>query len=320
MKSIRVKALGDASVLQYVESEKPSPGAGEVSIRLESIGVNYLDVYHRTGVYDMPLPFTPGTEGAGVIEEVGEGVDGVKTGQRVAWSMVVGSYAEYALVPAAKVVPLPDAIDARTGAATMLQGMTAHYLATSVYPIQRGDSVLVHAAAGGVGGLLVQLAKARGARVFATASTTKLEIAREAGADVVIDYTRDDFEEVVMRETGGKGVNAVYDAVGKTTFDKSLASVAQRGTFALYGQSSGLVPPLDLMRLGKSGLFLTRPSLRHYIATREELLWRAKELFEAIDAGTLRLRIDRELPLAEAAEAHRLLESRQTVGKLLLAP
>jgi len=277
-------------------------------------------VYHRTGLYKLPLPFTPGSEAAGVVEEAGPEAAGVKPGDRVAYAMALGSYAERAVVPAWKLVPVPPGIDSRTAAAIMLQGMTAHYLVTSVYPLKKGDTALVHAAAGGVGGLLVQMARHRGARVFGTASTPKLGLVREVGADAVIDYTNTDFEAEVLRLTGGTGVNVVYDGVGKTTFDKSLDSLAVRGCLALYGQSSGPVPPLDLTRLARKGNFLTRPSLAHYTQTREELLWRAGEVFEAVQSKALRVRIDGELPLREAAEAHRRLEARQTTGKLLLIP
>jgi NADPH2:quinone reductase len=320
MHAIRVSRTGDPSVLEYVSADPPVPGKGEALVRIEAVGVNYIDVYHRSGLYKLPLPFTPGSEAAGVVEEVGPDVDGLKGGDRVAYAMAVGSYAERAVVPAWKLVPIPRAIPSRTAAALMLQGMTAHYLVTSVHALKAGDRALVHAAAGGVGGLLVQMAKQRGARVFATASTAKLDLVRELGADEVIDYTTADFEAEVLRLTGNAGVNVVYDGVGQTTFDKSLDSLAVRGTLALYGQSSGPVPPFDPSRLAKKGAFLTRPSLAHYTQTREELLWRAREMFAAVESGGLRVRIDRELPLREAAEAHRLLEARKTTGKLLLIP
>lgn len=320
MKAIRVSQTGGTEVLQYVDIEKPAPGAGEALVRIEAIGVNFIDVYHRTGLYKMPLPFTPGSEAVGIVEAVGDGVDLIKKGDRVAYAMVRGAYAEYAIAPADKLVPLPDAIDAKTAAAAMLQGMTAHYLSTSVHPIAAGESVLVHAAAGGVGALLVQMAKMRGARVFGTASAKHLEIAREAGCDVVIDYTKDDFESIVMAETGGKGCAAVYDSVGKTTFDKSLECCGTRATLALFGQSSGVVPPFEPSRLAKNGVFLTRPSLGHYTLTREELLWRAGDVLDWIVSGRLKLRIDREVALRDAAEAHRALEARETTGKVLLIP
>jgi NADPH:quinone reductase len=320
MHAIRVSRTGDPAVLEYVEVEKPKPREGEALVRIEAIGVNYVDCYHRTGLYKLPLPLTPGSEAAGVVEEVGPGVPDVRKGDRVAYAMVPGAYAEYAVVPAAKVVPVPPSLDSRTAAALMLQGMTAHYLVASLYPVKKGDAVLVHAAAGGVGGLLVQMAKQRGARVFGTASTPKLGLVRELGAEAAIDYTTADFQAEVMRLTGGTGVDVVYDGVGKTTFDKSLESLAVRGTLALYGQASGPVPPFEPSRLAKKGTFLTRPSLNHYTLTRDELVWRSREIFEAVAAGTLRVRIDRVLPLREAAEAHRRLESRQTTGKLLLIP
>jgi NADPH2:quinone reductase len=320
MHAIRVSRTGDPSVLEYVSTDRPVPGKGEALVRIEAAGVNYIDVYHRIGLYKLPLPFTPGSEGAGVVEEVGPDVEGLKGGDRVAYAMSVGSYAEHAVVAAWKLVPIPRAIPSRTAAALMLQGMTAHYLVTSVHALKAGDRALVHAAAGGVGGLLVQMAKERGARVFGTASTTKLGLVRELGADEAIDYTTADFQAEVLRLTGDEGVNVVYDGVGQSTFDKSLESLAVRGTLALYGQSSGPVPPFDPSRLAKKGTFLTRPSLAHYTQTREELLWRAREMFAAVESGGLRVRIDRELPLREAAEAHRLLEGRKTSGKLLLIP
>jgi NADPH2:quinone reductase len=320
MHAIRVSRTGDPSVLEFVSTDRPVPGKGEALVRIEAAGVNYIDVYHRIGHYRLPLPFTPGSEGAGVVEEVGPEVEGLKGGDRVAYAMSVGSYAEHAVVPAWKLVPLPRAISSRTAAALMLQGMTAHYLVNSVYALKAGDRALVHAAAGGVGGLLVQMAKERGAQVYGTASTSKLGLVRELGADEAIDYTTADFEAEVLRLTGNAGVNVVYDGVGQTTFDKSLESLAVRGMLALYGQSSGPVPPFDPVRLAKKGAFLTRPSLGHYIQTREELLWRAREMFAAVESGALRVRIDRELPLREAPEAHRLLEGRKTTGKLILIP
>lgn len=321
MHAIVVKQHGGPEVLEYVEVETPRPKSGEALVRLHAIGVNFIDVHHRTGLYKMPLPLIPGSEGAGVVEEVGPDVTVVKKGDRAAYAMARGSYAEHAVVRADMLVPIPDGVDFETAAAAMLQGMTAHYLAISTYPLKSGDSALVHAAAGGVGGLLVQVAKMRGARVLGTVSTEeKAKIAREAGADGIINYKETDFEAEVLRLTGGKGVNVVYDSVGKTTFDKSLNCVTLRGLLALFGQSSGPVPPFDPARLAKNGTFLTRPSLGHYTVTREELLWRAGEVLSWIAAGRLRLRTDRVLPLREAAEAHRLLEARKTAGKLLLKP
>jgi NADPH2:quinone reductase len=321
MRSICVSKTGGPEVLEYVESETPRPIEGQALVKIEAIGVNFVDVYHRTGLYRRNLPFTPGSEAAGVVEAVGGGVHEVKVGDRVAYAMVPGSYADYAAVPADKLVPLPKAVDSRMAAAIMLQGMTAQYLAISTCPVKSGDSALVHAAAGGVGGLLVQIAKLRGARVFGTVSTEeKAKVARDYGADEVIFYTKDDFESEVLRLTDGKGVNVVYDSVGKTTFDKSLNCVGLRGMLVLFGQSSGPVPPFDPSRLAKNGVFLTRPSLAHYMATRDELLWRAQDLFDWMAAGKLKVRIDRELPLRDAAESHRLLEGRGTIGKLLLIP
>jgi NADPH:quinone reductase len=299
MKAIQVQATGGPEVLEYVDVPKPEPREGETLVRIEAAGVNFIDVYHRTGLYKMPLPFLPGSEAAGVIEE---------TGERVAWAMVQGAYAEYAAVPNDKLVPLPPSIDARSAAAAMLQGMTAHYLVTSTFALREGHTALVHAAAGGVGGLLVQMAKARGAHVVATASPAKHEEVIALGADEVLDYS----------DPWPEGMNVVYDSVGQTTFDRSLDALAVRGTLVLFGQSSGPVPPVDPARLAKRGAYLTRPSLGHYTATRDELRWRARELFTWIESGEVKLRVDRVLPLADAAEAHRLLESRTTRGKLLL--
>lgn len=320
MHAIRVSRTGDPAVLEYVEVDRPKPGKGEALVRMEAVGVNYIDVYHRTGLYPLPLPFVPGMEGAGVVEEVGPDTQEVKAGERVAYAMAPGAYAEYAVVPAWKLVRVPAGLESKAAAAVMLQGMTAHYLVADLYPVKEGDAVLVHAAAGGVGGLLVQMARKRGARVLGTASTDKLGLVRQAGADAAIDYTQSDFEAEVTRLTEGRGVNVVYDGVGRTTFDKSLACLAVRGYLALYGQSSGPVPAFDPARLARKGNFLTRPSLAHYTQTREELLYRAGEVLGAVLSQSLRLRMDRELPLREAAEAHRLLESRQTKGKLLLIP
>ena len=319
MRAIRVSSTGAPEALAYVEVARPKASRGEAVVRIEAAGVNYLDVYHRSGLYPMQTPFTPGSEAAGIVEEVGEGVTTVKPGDRVGYAMVPGAYAEAAVVPAEKLIPLPKAIDARTAAAALLQGMTAHYLAASTFDLRNGSTALIHAAAGGVGGLLVQIAKQRGARVFATASTAKLGLVPK-GVDVLIDYTTQDFESEVMKGTGGNGVNVVYDSVGQTTFDASVRCVGLRGVLALFGQSSGPVPSFDPSRLAKKGIYLTRPSLAHYISTRDELLWRASDVFTMIADGKLSLRIDRELPLGEAAEAHRLLESRQTAGKVLLIP
>lgn len=311
MKAIQVTTPGSADSMQYTDVPKPTPKDGEVLVRIEAIGINYIDVYHRSGLYPLPLPLIPGSEAAGVIEE---------TGERVAWTSVPGTYAEYAAVPRARLVSLPDDIDTRTAAAAMLQGMTAHYLVTGVYPVREGTIAVVHAAAGGAGGILVQMAKKRGARVFATASTSKQDIVRELGADVAIDYTTENFAEIVLRETNGRGADVVYDSVGRTTIDGSIDVLTFRGVLALFGQSSGVVPSIEPSRFAKKSAFFTRPTLAHYTLTREELEWRAKELFDDIRSGAVRIRLDRELPLRDAAEAHRLLEGRQTTGKLLLIP
>jgi NADPH2:quinone reductase len=320
MKSIRVRAVGGPDVLVFEDVPDPKPQPKEALVRIEAVGVNFIDVYHRTGLYPLPLPFTPGSEAAGVVEAVGGEVTEVRPGDRVAYAMSIGAYAELACVPAWRLVPIPADLSFEMAAAAMLQGMTAHYLSHSTFPISPGHQVLVHAAAGGVGLLLVQMAKKRGARVFGTVSTEeKAEAARRAGADVVIRYTDEDFESVVKRETGGKGLHAVYDSVGKTTFEKSLRCLQPRGMLALYGQSSGPVPPFDPGELAKGGsLFLTRPSLAHYNLDRNELLGRASDVLQWISTGELELTIDRTLPLAQAAEAHRLLEGRKTSGKLIL--
>ncbi len=322
MKAIRVKTLGGPEVLTLEDIPDPKPGPGEAVVKLEAAGLNYIDVYYRTGLYKAQLPITLGVEGGGVVTEVGPNVAEVKAGDRVAYSGVLGSYAQFAAVPAARLVKLPEGLDGKAGAAAMLQGMTAHYLSHATYPLKPGDWCLVHAAAGGVGLLLCQMAKMRGARVIGTVSTeAKAKLAREAGADAVILYTTQDFEAEVKRITGGAGVPVVYDSVGKTTFDKSLNCLAPRGVMALYGQSSGPVPPLDPAILNQKGsLFLTRPSLVHHTATRQELLQRSGDVLGWIKAGKLKLRIDLTLPLAQAADAHRQLEGRQTTGKVLLIP
>jgi NADPH:quinone reductase len=319
VKAIKVRTPGGPEAMELVDVDTPDPGTGEARVRVSAIGVNFIDVYHRTGLYPLPSPFTPGSEAAGVVEAVGPEVTEVRVGDRVVYSHV-GSYAEQAIVPAARLVPIPDGVDERTAAAALLQGMTAHYLVTSTYALKGGEKVLVHAAAGGVGGILVQMAKLRGAYVFATASSSKLDLVRESGADHVIDYTSSDFEAEILRHTDGAGLDVVYDSVGKTTFDGSVNCVGLRGMLVMYGQSSGPVPPFDVLRLAKKSIFLTRPTLASYTSRRDELVWRAGELFESIASGRVRIRIDRELPLRDAGEAHRLLESRQTVGKLLLIP
>ena len=322
MKAIRVDSHGGADRLVFQDVDAPRPKEGEALVKLEAVGLNFIDVYHRTGLYPLPLPFTPGTEGAGTVEEVGAGVADLKVGDRVAYAMAVGSYAEYAAVPAWKLVKLPEGLDARSAAAVMLQGMTAHYLVTSTYQLRAGQTALVHAAAGGVGLLLIQMAKRVGARVIGTVSTEeKARLAREAGADEVVIYTEQDFLEEVKRITGGRGVEVVYDSVGRTTFMKSLDSLAPRGLLALFGQSSGPVPSFDPALLAQKGsLFLTRPSLAQYSATRDELMWRAQDVLGWVASGELKLRVEKTFPLAEAAEAHRQLEGRATTGKVLLIP
>jgi NADPH2:quinone reductase len=321
MKAIQISRYGGPEVLEYRELPVPQPKAHEALVRMAAIGINFIDVYHRTGRYAGSLPFTPGMEGAGVVEAVGPDVTEVKPGDRVAYAMTQGSYSEYAVVPVARLVPVPDAVDDRSAAAIMLQGMTAHFLSHSTYPVKQGDTVLVHAGAGGVGLLLTQLAKSRGARVITTVSTEeKAELSRQAGADHVIMYTQVDFEAEVKRITEGKGVHAVYDGVGKTTFDKSLNSLRTRGYMVLYGASSGPVPPMDPLTLNKASLFLTRPTLGHYVLDRQELLWRSSDLFSAVQKENLNLRIEHLYPLSEAAHAHRDLEGRATTGKLLLLP
>jgi NADPH2:quinone reductase len=320
MKAIRVHAVGGPEALVLEETQAPTPGPKEALVRLSAAGVNFIDIYHRIGLYPLPLPFTPGNEGAGVVEAVGPEVTEVRPGDRVAYAMSTGSYAELAVVPAWRLVGIPGRVSFEAAAAAMLQGMTAHYLSHSTFPLAPGHQALVHAAAGGVGLLLVQMAKKRGARVLGTVSTeAKAEAARRAGADVVIRYTEEDFEAVARRETDGRGLDVVYDSVGKTTFDKSLRSLRPRGLLALFGQSSGPVPPFDPGELAKRGsLFLTRPSLAHYNLDRAEILARAGDVLSWMEKGELEVAIDRTLPLAKAGDAHRLLESRQTSGKLVL--
>ena len=322
MHAICIHEHGGPEALRYEAVSTSEPGAGEARVRIEAAGLNYIDVYHRTGLYPSTnMPFTPGMEGAGVVEAVGPSVTEVNVGDRVAYAMHQGSYTEAAIVPSGVLVPLPDSIDTQSAAAAMLQGMTAHYLTRSTYPLSTGDTALVHAAAGGVGLLLIQMAKTLGARVFGTVSTPeKAQLAKDAGADEVILYTQTDFEAEVKRLTDGQGVDVVYDSVAKTTFDKSLNCLRPRGYLALFGQSSGPVPPFDLSRLSRGSLFITRPGLGHHAADREELMGRAGDLFEWISSGTLKLRIDQTFPLQDAADAHRALEGRQTTGKVLLIP
>lgn len=322
MKAIRVHATGGPEVLRYEDVPDPQPGPDQVLIRLEAAGVNYIDIYYRTGLYRAPLPFIPGSEGAGVVVAVGPGVTDVQPGARVAYIGGLGAYADLVAVPASRVVRLPEGIDAATAAAVLLQGITAHYLVHATYPLRAGQWALVHAAAGGVGLLLVQMAKRAGATVIGTVGTeAKAALARQAGADHVIVYTEQDFEEETRRLTGGRGVDVVYDAVGKTTFEKSLNVLRPRGYLVLFGQASGPAPAIDPQILNTKGsLFLTRPSIGHYTATPQELQDRATAVFQMLRDGTLWLRIDRRFPLAEAAWAHRALEGRQTTGKLLLLP
>ena len=322
MKAIRVHNHGRPEVLTYEDVPMPEPKTGEARVKIEASGLNFIDIYHRTGLYPLKTPFTLGMEGAGIVDAVGDGVTEVKKDERVAYAMVPGSYAEFAIVPAAKLVPVPGNIDAKTAAAIMLQGMTAHYLTHSTYQLKRGDTTLVHAAAGGAGLLLVQLAKMRGARVIGTVSTeTKAELARQAGADELILYTQSDFLAEVKKITGGQGVDVVYDSVGATTFDKSLDCLKPRGYLVLFGQSSGPVPALDPGKLSAKGsLFLTRPTLAHYTLDRAELLQRAGDLFSWIQSGALKPRIERVFPLKDAADAQRQLEARKTTGKVLLVP
>lgn len=321
MRAVRVHRVGGPEVLQCDELPIPSPGPGQALVSVEAIGVNFLDCYQRSGLYPIPLPFTAGNEAAGRVAAVGPDVTQVKIGDHVAYATVMGAYAESHVVPAARLVPVPDGIDSRSAAAAILQGMTAHYLACSTYPLKPGDTCLIHAGAGGVGLLLTQVARRRGARVISTVgSAEKAALATEAGADHVIVYTEQDFEAEVKRLTDGKGVAVVYDSVAKATFDKSLNCLAPRGVLALFGQSSGPIPPFDVSRLAKNALFLTRPGLGQYTQSREELLQRAGEVFAWIRAGLLKLRISRTLPLSDAAEAHRLLEARKTTGKVMLTP
>jgi NADPH:quinone reductase len=320
MKVIQVQNPGGPDAMQLVDAPIPTPGPKQALVRIHAAGVNFIDVYFRAGLYKTDPPITLGSEAAGTVESVGPGVTEVAPGDRVAYAMARGAYAEYAAVPAAMLVKLPDSVDFPTAAAAMLQGMTAHYLTHSTFPLKSGDTCLVHAAAGGAGGLTVQMAKMLGATVYGTAGTPeKAAIARRHGADECIVYTQQDFETEIKRLTNNRGVDVVYDSVGKTTFDKSLNCLRPRGTLALFGQSSGPVPPFDPAILnGKGSLFLTRPSLAHYVATREELLWRANDVLNWLAAGKLKLRIDRSYKLADAPQAHRDLEGRRTAGKLLL--
>jgi NADPH:quinone reductase len=320
MKKIVVEEVGGPEKMKPVDIPIPTPGPKDALVKVAFSGVNFIDVYFRTGLYKSETPIVLGSEASGTVESVGSEVTEVARGDRVAYAMVRGSYAEYAVVPAAQLVKVPDAVDLETAAAIMLQGMTAHYLTHSTFPLAAGDICLVHAAAGGTGGLIVQMARHRGARVFGTVSTEeKAREARTLGADETINYTTQDFEVEVKRLTSGRGVDVVYDSVGKTTFDKSLNVIRPRGTLALFGQSSGSVPPMDPAVLNARGsLYLTRPSLAHHMLTREELLWRAGDVMNYVASGTVKVRIAAIYPLADAAAAHRDLEGRKTAGKLLL--
>jgi NADPH2:quinone reductase len=322
MKAIQIHETGGPEVLTLVELPIPQPGPGQVLIRVEATGVNFIETYFRKGIYKAALPLTPGSEAAGTVEELGPGVTGFAAGDLVASTSVVGSYAEYALVPAAQLVRVPAALAPEKAAAAMLQGMTAHYLTHSTFPLKAGDTVLIHAGAGGVGLLLTQIAVRLGARVLTTVSTpAKADLSREAGASNVILYNTEDFEAEVKRLTNGKGVDVVYDSVGKTTFEKSLNCLRPRGLLALFGASSGPVPPFDLIQLsGKGSLFLTRPTLWHYIATRAELEWRSGDVLGWAAKGELKLRTEYIYPLASAAQAQIDLEARKTTGKILLEP
>ncbi len=322
MKAIQIHETGGPEVLQLADLPIPVPGPGQVLVRIEAIGVNFIEIYFRKGQYKTSLPMIPGSEAAGTVEELGAGVTGFAPGDAVASTSVLGSYAEYALVNAAQLVKVPEGVAPEQAAAAMLQGMTAHYLAYSTYPLKPGDTALVHAGAGGVGLLLTQIAHRIGARVITTVSTkAKADLSREAGACDVILYTEQDFEAEVKRLTSGKGVDVVYDSVGKTTFEKSLNCLRPRGLMALFGGSSGAVPPFDPVQLsGKGSLYLTRPTLWHYIATRAELEWRAGEILGWAAKGELKLRTEHIYPLGEAAQAQADIEARKTTGKILLEP
>jgi NADPH2:quinone reductase len=320
--SIRVHKTGGPDVLRIEELPDPAPGAGELVVDIEAIGVNFIEIYQREGLYTVQRPFTPGSEAAGIVRSLGSGVTEFRVGDRVVSQSMRGAYASRAVVPADRAVKIPDGVSSKAAAAVFLQGLTAHYLTTSTYPLKPGDSCLVHAAAGGVGLLLCQMAKKRGAFVVATASTPeKLELARAAGADETINYTARDFVADVKRSTGDAGVAVVYDSVGRATFEGSLNSLRRRGMLALFGQSSGPVPPFDPQILNRKGsLFLTRPTLNDYVATRDELVQRSSELFGWVKDGSLDVRIGAQFPLVTAADAHRALASRKTTGKVVLIP
>ncbi len=322
MFAVRMHETGAPEILRYEEIETPTPGAGQVRVKLRAIGVNYIDTYHRTGLYKLPLPATLGREGAGEIDALGEGVTDARIGERVAFMLDAPSYAEYALVPAQRVVRIPDAVSYEDAASVLLQGITAHYLCFSAYPLKRDEWCLIHAAAGGAGQLTVQVAKICGARVIGTCSTeAKARVARDAGCDEVILYSQNDFVAEVKRITEGKGVPVVYDSVGRDTWEGSINCLSPRGMLVLWGNASGAVPPIDpLLLMGKGSLFLTRPTVGHYIATPQEYAWRANDLFRWMAEGKLRVRIDKTFALRDAADAHRYLESRTAMGKILLKP
>jgi NADPH:quinone reductase len=324
MRAIQVSEIGGPEVLRYVDVPQPTPGAGEVLIKAEVIGVNYIDTYYRSGHYPRELPFILGMEVCGTVVDIGEGVDRFHPGDRVATPVASGSYAEFATAPASLTAKVPDGVTSEVAASIMMKGLTSHYLLKSVYPVQSGDAVLVHAGAGGVGLILTQWAKLLGARVITTVSTPeKARMSKQAGADEVLSYPDDPeaFGQQIRALTGGAGVAVVYDGVGATTFDASLASLAVRGTLALFGAASGPVPPFDPQRLNTAGsVFLTRPGLAHFIRTGDEFTWRANELFDAIAAGSITVTVSRQYPLADAAQAHRDLQGRQTVGSIVLVP
>jgi NADPH2:quinone reductase len=322
MQAIQITRTGGPEVLELKELPTPAPGPGEALIRIEASGVNFIDIYLREGRYPAQLPFIPGQEAAGTVVSVGDGVTAVHPGDRVAWCHIPGTYAGFAVAPVSRLIAVPKNVTLQQAAGALLQGMTAHYLAYSTYAIQPGDSVLIHAGAGGVGLLLIQIAKRLLARIFTTVSTDeKAALAREAGADETILYTKGDFPTRVRELTGGKGLPVVYDSVGKTTFDGSLACLRPRGLMALFGGSSGAVPPFDLIKLSTMGsLYVTRPTMKDYIVTREDLEWRAGDIFGWIADGSLKVRLEHNYPLAEAAQAHRDLEGRKTTGKVLLIP
>jgi NADPH:quinone reductase len=321
IQAIRVHQTGGPEVLRLEESAITAPGAGEVLVQVKAAGVNFIDIYIRSGLYSRPLPFTLGLEGAGVVVETGPGVSHLRAGDRVAWTDVFGSYATHVIAKAERLVALPDALTFEQGAAAMLQGLTAHYLTQSTYPLKKGDTCLVHAAAGGVGLLLCQIGNMLGARVIGTASTPeKAQLAKAAGADDIIIYTTQNVADEINNLTAGQGVNVVYDSVGKDTFEGSVNSLARRGYLVSFGQASGAIPPIELQKLSPKSLFLTRPSLSNYVVTREELLQRANDVFTWISSGKLNLRIEHIYALADAAEAHLALAGRKTTGKILLIP